>query len=354
MIVPWSVPNFQKQDIESIKRVLKTRWLSMGKEVEQFEKMMSSYLNIKHAIAVNNGTSALDIALKCINIDKNDEVIIPAFTYIATANAVIYNQGSPVFVDIDDTLNINPDLIEERITDKTKAIMNIDFGGNVSNYTKLLRISKKHGIPLIVDGAQSFGCEYYNKKCCNHGLINTTSFHAAKIVTTVEGGMIFTDNSEMFEKAQILRNQGQSSRYVHSHLGNNYRMTDIIAAMGTSQMKRIKQTINRRKQMVSYYKDNLENIKYPKELDNTSNSHFLFIILSDERDKLNKYLNKFGIETRINYSMPVNEQPILRKYSKEVFSKAKEMSNKVLSLPLFNNLTRKQQDYVIGKINSFI
>jgi len=274
--------------------------------------MVSSYLDIKYAIAVNNGTSALDVALKCLDIGVEDEVIIPAFTYVATGNAIVYNHGNPVFVDIDDTLNIDPARIEEKITDRTKAIMNIDFGGNVSNYTELLRISKKYHIPLIVDGAQSFGCEYHNKKCCTQGLINTTSFHAAKIITTIEGGMVFTNDKKICEKSQILRNQGQTSRYLHTYLGNNYRMVDIIAAMGTAQMRRFKKTLQQRIEKAHYYKEHLKNVSYPKELEQTKNSYFLFIILANKRDKLNEYLKKNGIETRINYPTPVNDQPTLK------------------------------------------
>lgn len=352
--IPWTIPNFQKQDINSMKRVLETGWLSMGKEVEKFEKMVCSYLSIRYGVAVNNGTSALDVALKCLDIKNGDEVIIPAFTYVATGNAVVYNHAKPVCVDIDGTLNIDPFLIEEKITDKTKAIMNIDFGGNVSNYSELLRISKKYNIPLVVDGAQSLGCEYHKKKCCTQGLINTTSFHAAKIITTIEGGMVFTKNKKLYQKAQILRNQGQTSRYHHSYLGNNYRMIDVVAAMGTSQMTRFQKTLQKREVKAHYYKEHLKNVEYPKELKDTKNSYFLFIILTNKRDQLNKHLNKNGIETRINYPTPVNEQSVLKKYSQEVFQKSKEAAQRVLSLPISHNLSRVQQDYIIKKINTFL
>jgi len=204
---------------------------------------LSNFLNIKYSIGVNNGTSALDIALKCLGISNGDEVIIPAMSYIATGNAVLYNNGKPIFVDVDDTFCINPFLIEEKITDRTKAIINIDFGGNPSNYTELIKISKKNNIPLIVDGAQSLGAKYHNKMCCSHGIINTTSFHSAKILTTIEGGMIFTNNKEFNLKARMIRNQGESSKYIHDIIGNNYRMTDLVASIGNSQMKAFEKTI---------------------------------------------------------------------------------------------------------------
>lgn len=353
MKISWSVPNVHEEEKESVKRVLKSGWLSMGKEVKKFEDKAASYLGVDYAVAVNTGTAALDVALKCLGITKGDEVIIPALTYIATGNAVLYNHGTPVFVDVDHTLNIDTSLIEEKITDKTKAIINIDFGGNVSNYKELIRISREHSIPLVVDGAQSFGSEYHGVKCCTHGLINTTSFHVAKILTTVEGGMLFTDDRELFSKAQAIRNQGETSKYYHSYLGNNYRMTDIMAAIGNSQMDRFDETLNNRRSKVEYYKDNLKNVDFLQELPNTVSCYFFVLILVENRDRLNRHLNENEIETRITYPFPINEQPIFRSFSKEVFPVAKKISQKVISLPLHYDLSVDKQDYVIKIINNF-
>ncbi len=353
MKIPWSVPNIQEEEKESVKRVLKSGWFSMGKEVKKFEGKAASYLGIDYAIAVNNGTSALDVALKCIGIKKGEEVIIPALTYIATGNAVIYNNGKPIFVDVDHTFNIDTSRIEEKITDKTKAIINIDLGGNVSNYKELIRISREYNVPLVVDGAQSFGSEYHGEKCCTHGLINTTSFHVAKILTTIEGGMVFTENRELFSKAQAIRNQGETSKYYHSYLGNNYRMMDLVAAIGNSQMDRFDETLNKRRSKAEYYKMNLKNVDFPQELSNTVSCYFFFLILVENRDKLNKHLNENGIETRITYPFPINEQPIFRDFSKEVFPVSKEISQKVISLPLHHEISIDEQDYVIKKINNF-
>ncbi|RKX90734.1 MAG: aminotransferase DegT [Spirochaetes bacterium] len=353
MQISWAVPNVTKKDLQAVYRVLKSNWFSMGKEVKTFEKKMTSYLSIKHAIATNNGTSALDVSLKCIGISNGDEVIIPALTYIATGNAVLYNNAIPVFVDVDDTLNINPELIEEKITERTKAIINIDFGGNASNYRELQRISRRYNIHLIVDGAHSLGAEYHSVKCCTHGIVNTTSFHAAKILTTIEGGMVFTNSKEIYEKARAIRNQGETSKYYHTYLGNNYRMTDILAALGNSQLDRFEETLKQRRQRVVYYKEHLKNVDYPRELPGTVNSNFLFPILVENRDKLNRYLNKNGIETRITYPTPINEQPIFRKFSKETFPMAKQISRRIIALPLHTKLTREEQDYIIKIINKF-
>jgi len=353
MKISWSIPNIQQKEHIAVQNILESGWFSMGNEVKNFENNVSDYLGIEYAVAVNNGTAALDVAIKCIEIKEGDEVIIPALTYIATGNAVLYNNEKPVFVDIDQTLNIDPSLIEEKITDKTKAIINIDFGGNPANYNKLLNISKKYDIPLIVDGAQSFGSEYNNEKCCTHGLINTTSFHAAKLLTTVEGGMIFTRDKEPFLKAKSIRNQGETSKYIHNYLGNNYRMTDLLAAIGNSQIQRFDETLTNRQQKVKYYKENLEKVDYPDELPNSDSSYFFFLILVENRDKLNKYLNENGIETRITYPIPINEQAVFRNFSNEFFPVAKNVSNKIISLPLHYKLSRDEQDYIIDKINNF-
>lgn len=353
MKIPWAIPNLHEEDKKAVMKVLDSGWLTMGNEVKSFEKKLSSYLNINHAIAVNNGTSALDIALKCIDISQGDEVIIPALTYISTGNVVLYNHGTPIFVDIDDTLNIDTSLIEERITDKTKAIINIDLGGNPSNYSELQKIPKKYQIPLVVDGAQSLGSTYNSTKCCTHGLINTTSFHAAKILTTIEGGMVLTDDMNIHQKAQAIRNQGDVSKFDHKYLGNNYRMIDLVATIGNKQIERFEETLKIRREKALYYKEQLKNIEYPKELPNTSSCYFFFLILTDNRDQLNQHLNKHGIETRITYPLPINEQPVFRKYSTEVFPKAKEVSEKILSLPIYHSLTEEEQNYIVENINIY-
>jgi perosamine synthetase len=351
MHIPWMIPNYQPQDAEAMKRVMDTGWLTMGPKVELFEKKVTTYLGIDHGVAVNSGTSALDVALKCINLKKSDEVIIPALTYIATANAILSNQGVPLCIDIDNTLNIDPALIEPRITANTKAIMNIDFGGNVSDYHALLKLCRDYDLSLVVDGAQSLGSRYHNQMCCTHGVINTTSFHAAKIITTVEGGMVLTKDKDMAQRARMIRNQGQTERFIHPVLGNNYRMTDINAAMGCTQMSRVKKTLLHRKELVRYYKECLKNVEYPKEHPHTHNSYSLFVILSSMRDKLQMHLEKNGIETRVHYPRPINKQPI--HYSEETYPKATEISQKILSLPLYHSMTRDQQDYVIKKVNDF-
>lgn len=347
------MPNIQHQDIEAIQRVLHSGWFTMGPKVQQFEKGLSQYLDMKYAVATSTGTSALDIALKCLGITTGDEIILPALTYIATGNAILYNNGKPVFVDIDDTLTIDTTLIEERITDKTKAIITVDLAGNVSNYDELQRISQENGIPLVVDGAQSLGSEYHGVKCCTHGLLNTISFHAAKIITTIEGGMVLTNEKKLFLKAQSLRNQGETTKYYHPNLGNNYRMTDIMGALGNAQLARLQETLSTRKEKAEYYKRCLKGVSFPQERKNTTTSNLFFLILADRRDELDAHLHERDIETRIIYPMPLNEQPVFQPFSSEEFSVAKKISQQVLSLPLYQQLSTDQQEAVIRSVNDF-
>ena len=340
MKVPWCIPNFHPDDIQHMKQVLDSGWLSMGPEVERFEKNMTDYTQMKHAIAVNNGTSAVDLALKTLGIQEGDEVIIPAMTYIATANAVRYNHATPVYVDVDTSLNINTELIEQYITPHTKAIMNIDYGGNPADYTRLQQISHGHDIPLVTDGAQSLGSEYKGKQCLSYGVINATSFHQAKIMTTIEGGMVFTNDKQLAYRARCIRNQGQTQRYVHTHLGNNYRMIDVVAAMGNSQIHRLKETLRDRRQKAHYYKDHLSNVGYPMERRQGLNSYFFFNIIVKQRDMLQRYLLKHGVETRNSITLVDTTY-------------AKGISSQLLALPLYNKLSLEEQDYVIRTVNDF-
>lgn len=354
MNIPWAKPNLLKEDEQEVAKVIDTGWLSMGPVVRKFENKLSNYLDIKYSVATNNGTSALDIALKCLNIKKGDEVILPALTYVSTGTAVIYNNGIPIFVDIDNTLNIDSKHIEEEITDNTKAIINIDFGGNVCDYSSLQKISKKYNIPLIVDGAQSLGSLYEGKKCCTQGYINTTSFHAAKLLTTIEGGMIFTNEKEIYEKSIKIRNQGESSKYKHDYLGNNYRMTDLHAALGLNQVDRLERTIQKRRKIAFYYRENLENIDLPKVRPNTKNCYVFFPILTKMRDKLQSTLKDKGIETRITFPLPLYNQPIFKKYKKDICPNVEKVSKEILSLPIYPKLSSQEQEYIVKMINDFL
>jgi dTDP-4-amino-4,6-dideoxygalactose transaminase len=347
------MPEVHQADRKAVIQVITSDWYTMGPCVHRFEKHLCQYLGLRFGAAVNSGTSALDVAMKILGIRAGDEVIVPVLSYIATANAVTYNNGTPVFVDIDETLNLNPAQVETKVREKTKAIVITDFGGNPAAYDQILKIARSNGVPVVVDGAQSLGAEYHGVKCCTHGRINTTSFHMAKLISTIEGGMVFTKTKTDYEQACLIRNQGEAKKYVHVVLGNNYRMTDISAALGDSQLRRLDSIVEKRRKYALYYREELKDVEYPAEHPGVKNSFFLFPILVNNRDRLQKYLAHQGIESRVTYPMPINRQPIYRGYSNETFERAEETSRKILTLPIYGALTQDQRRLVVKSINAF-
>jgi len=354
MKIPWAVPGIKKEDIIYVKKILDSGWYTMGGEVKKLEKMMKRYSGRKHAIAVNNGTSALEVMLRTLNIGMGDEVIVPALSFVATATAVSLTGGKPVFVDVNKDITINPDKIDDAITDKTKALIAVDFAGNPCDYDRLINKCKKNNIHLLVDGAHSLGSKFKDKSCLFYGLMSTTSFHAAKIFTTVEGGMVFTDNDDLAKKAKAIRSHGElDRRYIHEYLGGNFRMTDIAAGFGIKQMERYKITLKNRAKKVEYYKKLLSGkIDYLdiKNKDRTCNN-FLFLVFDEKREKLADFLKNKGIDTRKLYPLTIPQQPIYNK--KKSYPISEKICKTSLSLPLYDEMSKKQIEYVCKKVIEF-
>ena len=251
--IPWSSPDVTKEELSQVIDSFESDWLSMGPKVEKLEAKMADFMNVPHACAVSNGTIAIDIALKILGLQYGDEVIVPSMTYFSTASAVNRLGGIPVFVDIEaDSWNLNPALIEEAITEKTKAILFIDYGGNPADIDGIFKVANSHNIPVIQDAAQSLGGTYNSSPLGSQAFISTMSFHMAKIMTTVEGGMIFTHQKSIADQIRIYRNQGQSAKYKHSVLGYNARMTDIAAGIGLCQVDKLNSFLAKRKIEQSY------------------------------------------------------------------------------------------------------
>jgi len=245
--VPVANPTIGIKEAKLVFKKIKSGWISMGPEVRKFEKKVQSFLGVKHAIAVNNGTSALDALLTALNIKSGDEVIVPSLTYISSANVVKYKNAKLVLCDVnEDTFNTEVIEVEKKITKKTKLIIVTDLKGMPVDYDKFKKLSKKTNIPIIADSAESFGAKYKNKFVGGQLLAHTFSFFANKNLTTGEGGMIVTNNNKLEKKLRIIRNQGQNKRYNHIVLGNNFRMTDISASVGIVQLSKIKSCIRKK------------------------------------------------------------------------------------------------------------
>ena len=351
--VPWARPYIGNEEWQAVKRCFESGWLSMGALVEKFEKKTASYIGVKQAIAVNSGTAALDVALKVLGIGSNDEVIVPAMAYIATANAVLYQNAVPVFADIDSrTFNIDPIDVRRKITRRTKCIIAIDYAGQAANFENLKKIAKEYNLFLVEDGAPSLGGVYNGKKLCSFGDISITSFHIAKIFTTIEGGMLFTDKDEYAKKAKIIRSQGEDpdKKYHHPVLGHNFRMTDLNAAIGLAQTSRMKDVLLSRKKTAEYYISKLMDnrcIITPYVAPGSTHAWFLFPILISNRDKVKAYLAEKGISTNVSWPIPIYDQKIYRPFKKEICPVAEKITKEILCLPMFYRITKKEQDYII-------
>lgn len=357
--IPWAKPEIGNEELNEVVKSFKSNWLTMGPKVKEIEQQLAAFLKVPYAIAVSNGTVALDIALKTLGIGPNDEVIVPAMTYFATASAVSYQNAIPVFVDIDRTsLNLDPNRLIEAITNKTKAIIFIDYGGNPSNYDEIAKVGKEHGIHVLQDGAQSLGAIYKGEPMGAQTEISTMSFHMAKIMATIEGGMIFTHNEVWYEELLSRRNQGEQSggKYKHVVLGTNARMTDLQASIGLAQFKKLPDLIAKRRRVAQRYneyfvdfQDKIETVSTVYE--NSQNVYFLYPVLIGNRDSVAvSLLEKKGIDTRICYPMPVYMQEVFAsgklKYRKLDCPVAEEVTSKILNLPIYPSM----KDEMINKV----
>jgi len=311
-------------------------------------------------VAVSSGTAALDVALKLFEVKPGDEIIVPAFAYIASANCILYQGAIPVFVDVDPvTFNIDPVDVRNKITAKTRCIIALDYGGQSAPWDQLRTISKEYGIFLIEDSAPAFGGKYRGESLCTMGDISITSFHTAKIFHTVEGGMIFTKNENMSEKARIIISQGESrnEKYFHPMLGHNYRMSDLHAAIGLAQLSRFDKVVNCRKSIADIYSRELSNIsgvQVPEVLSGNIHAWFLYAILLEKRDEIRNLMLDNGIGTNISWPYPVYEQPHFKKFKRQTCPVAESLCNRILCLPIYYNMTSDEQSRVVSVIRKVV
>ncbi len=346
--IPWAKPAIDDAELNEVIACMKSGWLTSGPRVAQFEREMAVRAGRKFGVAVSNGTAALDVALRAIRIGASDEVIVPAFSYVATASAVAIVGGTPVFCDIDArNLGMNPDRAADCITPRTSAILCTDHGGNPCDYAALVALCERRHLPLIVDGAQSIGATFNGKPALAHGLVSTVSFHAAKTITTIEGGMAFTDDEALARRMRIIRSQGENPdrKYHHIELGHNFRMTELQAAIGLAQLGKLDVLLADRKQLARQYREELADLdlEMPTSISGAENSFFLFSLLVPDRDRVVQRLKARGIETRVCYPSPLYAQPILSQYKTETCPVAERTCEAILNPPMFFGLTLADQ-----------
>ena len=366
--IPVSIPYVSNKDIGIVNKVLKKGWISSdGPEVKLFENEFSNKINRKYSVAVSNGTAALEIAIKALNIKKNDEVIIPNFTIISNALAVIKQNAKPVLVDCNmDTWNIKIEDIEKKINKRTKAIIITHIYSYANDMDKILKICKKNKIFLIEDAAEVIGLKYKNKMCGSFGDISTFSFYANKQLTTGEGGMISTNNSKLYESCKSLRNLcfGKKQRFNHEDIGWNYRITNIQAALGISQLKRLNSIVKRKMEIGNYYFQRLSKNKNiymtsPKVSYSKNIYWVVGVVVKNKRmlaSSVIKKLNNYGIGAR-PFFWPMHEQNIFKK--KKIFSKKKYPNSSYLGrygfyIPSYLKISNSEMNYVISKINKLL
>jgi len=368
IIFPVSVPYISQKDINSVNKSLKSGWISSdGPEVRDFENKFAKYVDRKFSIAVSSGTAALEIAIKALGVKKNDEVIIPNFTIISNALAVIKQNAKPILIDCNlDNWNINIDDIEKKITKKTKAIIVTHIYSFPNEMEKIIKICKKNNILIIEDAAEVLGLKYKDKKCGSFGDISTFSFYANKQITTGEGGMISLNNLNLYKKCKSLRNLcfGEKNRFNHHDIGWNYRMTNIQASLGLSQMNNINKIIKKKMDIGARYFSNLnknDDLKIlPPSKTYSKNIYWVVgILIKNKKIKasvLSKKLLKYGIGTR-PFFWPMHEQDVFKKmklFKNLKFPNSTYLSRYGLYLPSYYKLKNKQIDYISSVINDIL
>ena len=348
----------KKELLPIIEKILSKGTYVIGEEVERFENNIAKICNTKYAVALNSGTDALTLGLHLLGVRRGDEVITPPNSFISSTTSIIHLGAKPIFADVLDNQNIDPKEIEKKITKKTKAIMPVHLTGRICDMNKINNISKKYNVPIIEDAAQSIGSKYYGKMSGSFGKIGCFSAHPLKNLNACgDSGFIVTNNSKIFKNAKILRNHGLEDRNLVNNFGYLSRMDVIQAAILNYRLKRLNQTIFKRRQNAKFFLKNL-NGEFYKLIDEKKyeyNSYHTFVIQTSRRDNLINYLNKKGIGTAIHYPVPIHLQPASKflKYKKGDFPKAENQSKKILTIPIHQNLTKKQLKNIVFYLNSF-
>ena len=354
MKYPVYIPEITQKEKDYVNQCLDSTWISSkGEFIERFEKLMSEKIGAKNAIAVSNGTVALHLALDAYNIGVGDEVIVPDFTYVASANSVKYTGADVVFSDVDiKSWNITLKHIKEKISKKTKAVMVTDIFGTPPEMDEIYEFCKSKNLILIEDSAESLGATYRNKMAGNLADIATFSFFGNKTITTGEGGMVLTNNVEIARKIRKLKNQGNSDtiRYYHDILGYNYRMTNIQAAIGCAQMERLDSILARKKKIFEIYRQELEGIvEFQRIPNHITSTYWMISFTFDERinkDLLMENLLKDGIETR-PFFIPISSMPF---YSTCDTPNTLKLSQTGINVPSYPTLKEEDIKWICAQI----
>ena len=356
------MPKVGEEEAQAVLEVVRkgplTNALGCGPKVLEFEKNYAKFAGVKHAVAVSNGTIALNAALLAVGVKPGDEVIVPSFTFIATAESVVFAGAKVVFADIDpETYTLSPEAVEQAVTSKTRAILPVDLYGYSADMKTLREIAEKYGLALIEDAAQAHGATYQDKPAGYFADVACWSLYASKNMTTGEGGMITTDDDKLDETLRLIRNHGEKEKYTSILMGNNYRMPEIEAAIGIVQLEKLSSFVAKRRQNAQQLTRILQQskrLKLPIETENNQHSWYLYTVrlingTREERDLILKALKQKEIGAEAYYVNPVNTMEFYRNiYGNCVLPETEKAANQVFSLPVHPNVTSEQIEY-IGK-----
>ena len=369
--LPYGHQTITEEDIATVVAALRSDWLTTGPKVSEFERSLGDFVGTRHAVVVNSGTAALHCAMTAIGITSRDEVIVPAISFVATANCVVYCGGTPVFADVEaNTALIDPADVERKITPRTKAIMAMDYGGQPANYEALRAIIAGTGRPiwLVADACHALGASRDGRMAGALADISTFSFHPVKPITTGEGGAVTTDDTEIARKVALVRNNGIDSEsrarqetgewyYDMEELGFNYRLPDILCALGISQLRRLPGWIARRQALARRYDTGLEgkeNMMPLERREGVSHGDHLYTVRTKpgERDALFRRLRTAGIGANVHYRPIAAHSYYRRSFPPASTPVAEGLSKLLLTLPLHPGLSDRDVDFVLGTLNA--
>lgn len=365
MKIQIAKPYIDKSDISGVVKVLNSGWLSLGPKYKEFEEKFAKYVGTKYACAVSSGTAALHLGVRALGLKEDDEVITSPFSFVASSNVLLYERVKPVFVDIEEnTFNIDPLLIERAINKKTKAILPVHIFGQSADMDPIVNLAKKYNLKILEDSCESLGATYKGKMVGTTGEAGTFAFYPNKQMTTGEGGVIVTNSKEIYDLCDSMRNQGRGDSgdwLVHERLGYNYRMDEMSASLGITQLKKLDWMIEEKRKIASWYNNALKNIKgveTPKTGKDRTHSWFVYVIRikKKKRDEMMIELGRRGIQTK-PYLPVIHLQPFMKqlfKFKKGDFKVAENVSDETLALPLYIGLNIKDVEYIANTIKKVL
>ncbi len=367
-LIPLARPDITDLERSYVMNVLETPYLSLGPRLPEFEMRLASFAGVKHAVAVNSGTSALHLIVKAMGIGEGDEVITSPFSFIASSNCVLFERARPVFVDIEPvTLNIDCSLVEKAITPRTKAILAVDVFGHPAQWDQLSKLAEVNGLSLIEDSAEAFGSEYHGRKCGSFGNAAIFAFYPNKQITTGEGGAVLTQDDFIADLCRSMRNQGRSTDdgwLRHSCLGYNFRLSEMNCALGIAQLERFEEILRAREKVARLYNERLEGLKQVRVLQvapDVNLSYFVYVIrlgssyTPEDRDRILSELRAAGIGCG-DYFTPIHLQPVYRAlgYREGDFPVTEFVAGRTIALPFYNGLGEREIDYVIAQLKGLL